>query len=281
MAIIQNKKILIVGANSLIASKIVAQLVNCHVVGLINNNDNRVDYNSFEKVHSSLNSLIKENKHFDLIFMIAAYIPYGKMDVPDKKLFISNIDIIAQIVKAYSESRIVFTSSVAVYGNPISRVIRIGSAFNNPNLYGLTKLAGETIIKMHKSYGIIRLSSLYGCGVTSDTFINRLIRQANEDNTIKIFGTGKRLQNYIHIDDAVEIMIKVAVLDENIVMLGVSKESHSNIEIANIVSEKTKANIIYVGIDESCDYLYDAEDCFKKISFYPQKEFKQSVIEMI
>jgi len=281
MAIIRRKEILIVGANSIFASKIIEQLENCHIVGLINNNDNRVDYNRFEKIYSNLDILIKDHKYFDLIFLIAAYIPYGKMELPDKRLLNSNIDLIAQIVKTYCESRIVYTSSVAVYGTPLNKVINIDSEFNNPNLYGLTKLAGETIIKMHKSYGIIRLSSLYGIGVTSDNFINRLIRQANEDKVIKIFGTGKRLQNYIHIDDAVEILIKVATLDENIVMLGVSKESHSNIEIANIVSEKTKSKIMHVGNDSSCDFIYEAEECFKKISFYPKKDFKQSVIELI
>jgi nucleoside-diphosphate-sugar epimerase len=281
MTIIKGKKILIIGANSVLVSKILTQLESCFVVGLINNNDNRVNYSNFFKIYSNFDLLIKEQKHFDIVFLIAAYIPYGNMDLPGKMLFNTNIDLIVKTVKTYEEARIVFTSSVSVYGTPQNDVINIDSAFNKPNLYGLSKLAGETIIKMQRSFGIVRLTSLYGIGVTSDTFINRIIKQAKTDRIIKIFGSGKRLQNYIHIEDAAEILIKVASLQENLVILGVSKESHSNLDIAQIISEKTNAKVVCEGIDLSNNYLYDAEECYKKISFHPQKEFKQGLIEMI
>ena len=66
--------------------------------------------------------------------------------------------------------RVVFTSSAAVYGAPLRTQVAEDPPLKPMNLYGVTKLAGEDLMRAyHDVYGVktvvLRLRNVYGVGV--------------------------------------------------------------------------------------------------------------------
>ena len=222
----------------------------------------------------------KEIDLFDYIFHLAATIPYKKENLPND-LFIENIHLTCELAKSYPLSRWIYASSVSVYGEASDTVCTIHSVIKNPNLYGLTKLACETIIRNLTSYAIIRFSSLVGPDVQTPTFIPIIIQQAKKEKNIYLFGKGIRQQNYMDYRDAASLMIHCAQREENLIGLGCSPNSVSNNEIAFMVSELCHAHIIMKEADEGPSYIYDNQGFFEKIGFRPYYTIQQTIKDMV
>jgi UDP-glucose-4-epimerase GalE len=132
-------------------------------------------------------------------------------------------------------SRIVFSSSASVYGEPQTDVITEDHPKNPTNPYGYTKLVVEHMLKAyHRAYGISSISFRYFCAAgnepscalgehhTPETHaIPALIETAlgirkefniYGDDFPTVDGTGVR--DYIHVDDLADAHIKALVLLE-------------------------------------------------------------------
>ncbi len=274
------KKKLIVGANSFIASKLVS-ILEGELVALINVSDDRIDYKKYKRVYSSFSELSKNEKNFDTIFHIASFIPYSKFNSPNKQFVINNIDLVSQISTNYSKSKIIFFSSVAVYGSNDDFPITIHSCFKQPSLYGLSKIAGEAIIKNHQKYAILRISSIWGKGIETDTFIPRLINQAKDRKKIVLYGRGLREQNYIHWSDLIQIAKKSEFLKENSVLLAVEKKNFSNYFLAKKIATKLKVQIDFIDLPESQSMIFNADETYKLINYTPIKSSGKDILELI
>src|SRR5271157_3727225 len=88
----------------------------------------------------------------------------GSMDTLDKKtLYDSNIALTWRIVDALpEETRIIFSSSISVYGKRLAKVPADEETRTHPDSnYSKTKLEAETIIKKHKDSVILRIGTIY------------------------------------------------------------------------------------------------------------------------
>jgi UDP-glucose 4-epimerase len=108
-------------------------------------------------------------------------------------------------------SRVVFTSSAAVYGNPVETPIKEGHQLRPTNLYGVTKLAAEKLLDAyHQSYGldtvILRFGNVYGVGLYThwETVIPKFVKQALNGRSLTIYGDGWQARDFIHIWDIVQ-----------------------------------------------------------------------------
>jgi nucleoside-diphosphate-sugar epimerase len=274
-------KTLIVGVNGFLASKLAERLKGNILVGLMHKNDFRVNRNIYSKIYNEINLLVKEEKYFNIIYLFGSYIPYGKFDNPDIEYVTNNIKLVIDLSLAFPTSRFIFSSSIAVYGQPCEEIIKLNTPFNNPSLYGLSKIAGEAIIKNFKSYAILRFSSIWGKGCNENTFIPRLIKQALDKKIITLYGDGSRKQNYIHYEDAIEMCLQVADLEENLVLLGVGTRNYTNLEIANAVAAYTGALIQFINEDTSPKMAFEANSSFEKIGYWPKKDIIKDFIELL
>src|SRR5690606_21925531 len=103
------------------------------------------------------------------------------------------------------------TSTVSVYeGIQDGRLIDESTPVSASTPYALSKLWGEQIVSKQRDFAILRLSSVYGAGMTPHTFIHRIIQQALDTGRITIFGRGDRLQNYIYVDDAANMLMQLS-----------------------------------------------------------------------
>ena len=139
------------------------------------------------------------------------------------------------------DSRVVYTSSAAIYGNPEVLPTPEDCPPKPVSFYGLSKLVGEEYCKMYMdSYGlevsIARISNAYGSrghGVIKD-FIDKIRLNKRK---LEVLGTGEQSRDFIHVSDVVNALVLSATMNEargQIFNVG-SGESMKIIELAKLM----------------------------------------------
>lgn len=281
----EKKSVLIVGANSLLSISIIKQLQSLNkyvfnILGVFNSNSNNIKNLDIELI--SYNEYLTTNRHFDFVFIIAAHIPYNNTLYFDENLINKNIALVSTISEKNKDSKLIFCSSVSVYGTEINEIFENTTA-NPETAYAISKLTGEFICKLHKKYSIMRLSSIYGKGINTPTFIPRAITQSKEKKAITLFGEGSRKQNYIHIKDAANYLIKAAFYKGNGVFLGTSKKEYSNLEISNLIVKHSTNNtkVIFEGEDNSKDTTYNCKQTIQTLKVENEISIEEGIKEMM
>lgn len=222
--------------------------------------------------------------HYDLVFHLAAKVPYGQMDVKDRELVNANIDLTSRLCKQFSTARLVFTSSISVYGDTQVKEITESTPINTSLLdsYAATKLAGELIVQQSQNYAIVRLSSLYGPKMFSKTFIPIIIKSAKRNRVITLFGDGERKQNYLFVEDAARLLLELAESKKSGVILGVSPEMLSNKQVAEQVRSFMPGVLIeYKGDDKSLSRNYQQQDPSNLIPAFNFTPFSKGLEQII
>lgn len=269
-------KVLVIGANGFLGRHLVKRclLKNWDTTCVYHTNKDFIPQN-LESIH--INNLDKLDNSYNLVFLLAAFIPYRDFDKAEKKLVDTNIKIMLKVVEKFKKSRIIFSSSVAIYGNHNS-IINEHSSFNNPNLYGLSKLSAEFILILHSNYQIVRFSSIYGTGMYPNTLIPRTIAEAKKNKKIILRGDGSRLQDYLYVEDAINYLILASERRESGIYLGVSGKSYSNKEVAKIIQKFIPGcKIEYNDEDQSASFVYNNSLTRQLLKFMPQFSLESSL----
>ncbi len=261
-----NKKVLITGGTGFLGSQLLEIMKgNNYEITLLLRKESKG--NNQLLTYRSTDELFKIENHFDVIFHLAGFIPYGEFDKPNQELTSTNILLTAKLSLRYPDAKFILASSVSVYGENFDLPLKINSNFVKPTLYGKSKLAAEAIVQNHNKYSIVRFSSLIGPNMKPISFVPRSIKQAKDNNLITIWGDGARKQNYLDVRDAARLILHVAYLTENDIILGIGENSVSNKQIVNLINLYHPTNIEYTGKDESPSFIYDDENNYKKINF--------------
>lgn len=276
----QQKKVIVIGGNGFLGREVVKQCLergwktDCAYFGKrdsINKESRAFKIEELEKIRPS----------YDIVFMLAAKIPYGKMDEPDLEMVEANIGLPIRVITHFKKSKIVFASSVSIYGDTRHTLNEL-SACSNPSLYGLSKLAGEYVIKNHSLYSIVRFASLYGKGMKAETFLPKIVANAKSNGKITLFGDGRRKQNYFHVRDAAELFILAGLTKSSDTYLGISNKSYSNLEVAKKIKKLLpKTKIEFTGEDNSASFVYNHSASYQKLGFLPKISLELGLKELI
>ena len=162
--------------------------------------------------------------HFDAIVHLAAIPGLERCLKNPSRAVLTNIYGTYNILEFARENdvgKVVFSSSAAVYGEPIMTPIPEEHPLNPLNLYGVTKLAAEKLMySYHRAYGlstvILRLGNVYGVGAYTywETVIPKFVRQALRGEALTIYGDGRQSRDFIHVLDVVKA-IELVLISEN------------------------------------------------------------------
>lgn len=196
---------------------------------------------------------------------------------------------VLEIARKYDVSRVVFSSSAAVFGNPIKTPIGEDHPRRPVNLYGVTKLAGEKLLESyHASYDLctvtLRFGNVYGVGVYTywETVIPKFVRQALGGKRLTIYGDGGQSRDFIHVWDiiqAIELMLKA---EDNVVAgeafnVGTGKPTPVN-AIAEMMSkelyESCGKNVKTVHVPPRKGEVYTPDFCLLPIKIESELKFK-------
>lgn len=161
----------------------------------------------------------------DAVFHLAALIEAGESVTHPQQFVDSNISATVNILEAMRRNNIkhfLFSSSAAVYGDPIKTPIQEDDRTLPVNPYGVTKLAMEGLVSSYvKSFGFsgigLRYFNLYGPEekhVPETHAIPRFIQQIQNDLPVSVYGDGGHVRDFIYIADVVSAHLNALSLLE-------------------------------------------------------------------
>ena len=150
---------------------------------------------------------------------------------------------LAAWAKARGISRLVYASTIAVYGTyrDQRRPYSEGDQPAPDDIYGVIKEAAEHSWTAVAGGTSLRLANVYGAGAGIDMGINgaveRFARAAASGGTIKIFGDGSQCIDYVHVDDVCAAFLATLERDELPPVLNIGGASPISIaEMADVAS---------------------------------------------
>lgn len=243
---LKNKKILVTGANGLIASNLVETLLylnndmdfSMDIYALCRNEekakkrfDNFMDNNSFHLIIQDVIEPLTCKVKFDYIYHAASSAHPGAFNMTPvdvmKANFIGTINLL-EYCKGQN-TRFVYVSSSEIYGENFENVQFFEESMNgsvNPTVfrscYPESKRASETLCECYKKqYGsdviIVRPAFIYGreiidSNVRADVYF---LRQVLNHKDIVLYSEGSQIRSYCYINDCISAMLFATLKGES------------------------------------------------------------------
>ena len=144
--------------------------------------------------------------------------PWGDLDVNCR----GNLVLLEALREHNRGAKIVFAGSRLQYGHPEHVPVSEDAPQEALCLHAIHKQTVEKYLALyHRLFGIrytvARITNPYGpgqpAGRTAYGVINRLIHLALTDRTLTIYGEGRQLRDYVHVDDTVSALLTMAESD--------------------------------------------------------------------
>ena len=146
--------------------------------------------------------------------------------------------------------KIIFSSSSEVYGEQEVFPISENASLTPKSNYGISKIAGEEYVKAYNQlyglkFNICRFFNLYGSGQKKDFVIPKFANAIKMGKSIKIYGDGKQIRSYCHVDDAANAIVNILQKgkDNSIYNVGNDTEPISVLDLAQKMVNISKKNI--------------------------------------
>ena len=233
------KNFLILGGNSIIGKKTVDFLKKENFVKSLSSKD--CNLLKKKEVETLLGNLKKK-----YVLIIFSFITENK---DSKSIFFKNLEMMSNVADALDINRIskiVFISSIEVYGQVPQNPILESNKENPRNLYGLAKFTCEQIFKLKiisKKLLILRLPGIYGYGDNFQSVIGKFINSAIKFKKITINSNGEDKRDFLNMDDFPKILNNLLLDNAFGIINVVSGKSHSIKYIAETISRYFKKQI--------------------------------------
>jgi nucleoside-diphosphate-sugar epimerase len=197
----------------------------------------------------------------EIVFHLASLIEAGESVEKPEKYIDYNINGTLSVLEAMRLNGVktfIFSSSAAIYGEPIQVPIKEDDRTIPINPYGMTKLAMEGLLRAyveaHDFTGVaLRYFNLYGPGEHHQPethAIPRFIEQVYKGEEVTVWGDGSHQRDYVYIDDIVDAHLKTLELvvqqPQKYHYLNLSTENPNSVmEIVEIIGQvmNKKTNI--------------------------------------
>lgn len=186
-----------------------------------------------------VNSLVA---HTDYVFHLAArnIIASTRNPLEDFQTNIGGTLNILLSTREYRPERLIYTSSVSVYGNPRYLPINEDDQISLLTPYAVSKYGGEGYCQaFYESYQVpvvvVRFSNIYGigqdplnpyCGVVA-----KFMQSAKAGKPLEIHGDGQQTRDFTYVNDAIEAVVIAALsakAEGEVFNIGTSIETNIN-----------------------------------------------------
>ncbi|MBW7955739.1 NAD-dependent epimerase/dehydratase family protein [Patescibacteria group bacterium] len=162
----------------------------------------------------------------DTVFHLAALIEAGESVKFPQRFVDVNISGTVSVLEAMRQNGVknfIFSSSAAVYGEPLHTPIKEDDRTLPINPYGMTKLAMEALVSSYvASYQMtgvgLRYFNLYGPEEHHEPeshAIPRFIHQIETGQEVTVWGSGEHQRDFIYITDVVDAHLQAIALCQN------------------------------------------------------------------
>lgn len=287
---IKGKKILVTGSGGFIGRHLVERLKNDGAY--VSTFDIAEGQNIEDR--KKLASII--SRKLDIIYHLAGLSGSQQSILRSEQFFkintIGTLNLIEEVVKNSPKTKLVISSSRLEYGPPQYLPVDENHPTRPNSVYGLSRLAATQIAMVYHArvnldVVILRTSNVYGhhhrIGFSGYNIVNHFIDLAKQNKTLKIFGNGKQLRDYLYIDDLIEAFIKAAAASGSVYNLGFGE----GIEFGKMARLITKivgrGNVVHTPWPkdlrdlETGSYVSDITKIRKELGFSPKFSFEEGI----
>lgn len=173
-----------------------------------------------EDISNSLEMLHLISGADTLIHLAHTTVPGLSMENPSYDVdsnVVQTVGWVSRIAETSTSRIIYFSSGGTVYGIPRFDLIDENHPTNRTCSYGIAKLMNEKYLQMYSRLAavrctVLRPSNIYGNCQRLDKcqgLIGILANKALQGKSVEIWGDGKTLRDYIHVDDVVKAVLQV------------------------------------------------------------------------
>lgn len=182
--------------------------------------------------------------------------------------------------------KFIYISSIQVIGKPTTPIITEEHPVTPQTTYHITKFFGEQVLFLPKNLElspiILRISSPIGEGMNPSTIVPIFLRTALRNETIFVYGTGKREQNYVDVKD-IAFAVHLALQSKKSGVYNIAgKTCISNLDLAILCKTLvcSKSNILlnqYPDPEESQKWNISLDKAEHDLSFIPKYDLSESL----
>lgn len=172
---------------------------------------------------NSMNYIVRDK---DYIFHLAGqndHVLSLKNPFPDIDINIKGVAVLLEACKEFNKDvKVIYTGTRGEYGSAVHLPVKEDDPINPKGIYELSSLTAQKLFRIyHDNHGIksitLRLTNIYGerAQMQHHRFgvANWFIRLAIDDQTIKVFGDGSILRDFLYIQDTTNAILKSASCD--------------------------------------------------------------------
>ena len=274
---IKDKTIIVTGGFGFIGQHVVEKLLNLKAKRIIILDsldygsedktflsDNRVHFHKIKLGSVSEEEIVNQISGADYCIHLAAEKSKSK-NIPDNilKCNVNGTYVLLNALVKAGIKKIIFSSSLYVYGKTNKNGFNEKDVFNPHTIFGVTKCAGESLLKfMSQKYDLnyvcLRYFFVYGPkqyqGTGYKSVIIKNFQRLLNNSPPVVFGNGQQIQDHVYIDDVVNATIKS--LENQYVNVCYNIGSNDRCSINDLIKKMMKIenksmNIEYKDADET------------------------------
>jgi UDP-glucose 4-epimerase len=216
-------KVLVTGGAGFVGSHVVDTLIeNKHEVvvcdSLVSGSEENIHpearYYKVDIRSHKIEELFKQEKP-EIVYHLAAQSvvpPSIKDPMYDESVNVGGTLNVLEMMKKYEAKKIIYSSSAAVYGNPVELPVKEDHPIQPVSPYGLSKWIAEHYLALyHRIYGIdytvFRYANIYGPRQTPEGeggVVSIFVDQIKKGETPTINGDGRHTRDYIYVGDVAQ-----------------------------------------------------------------------------
>lgn len=198
--------------------------------------------------------------------------------------FIGTVNVL-EFCRQHDVKRIIFSSSMSVYGKKFSGIIHESTNLHPDSPYSLSKkFAEDAIIQYSQLYGlrysILRYSSVYGPGQSHRHVLSRIIEKCIYNQEVSLERDSFR--NFIFVQDSATATVSCLKMQGNCILNIASKDNTSLMEAALEIKKQLKSDSkILCAKSSENSFKIDTSMAQRRISFKPKYSFTSGISKTI
>jgi UDP-glucose 4-epimerase len=278
-------RVFITGGAGFIGTHLCQKLAQIHDVTIYDNFSNSIQENFQSKPQKvsiisgdilDYQKLSSAMKNHNIVIHLAAKIDVINSIINPEPTFETNVKGTQNVLDSCvlnGITKIIATSSAAIYQNVSDGVINEENKIEPLSPYGKSKLEMEKIITNSKiDSTILRLFNVYGSNSTAGVIVN-FKENIQNNKPLTIFGDGKAIRDFVHVDDVINGMV-LSISSKSGIFNIASGNGTSINDLAKLFIHLSgkKSEIIFKPArdDEIIHSVADIHLAQKELGFFPQ-----------
>ncbi|MDY6777481.1 MAG: GDP-mannose 4,6-dehydratase, partial [Candidatus Nanohaloarchaea archaeon] len=187
--------------------------------------------------------------------------------------------------------RFVHVSTDEVYGSIEEGSFDESAPLNPSSPYSASKAGADCVVNaMWETYGlpisVVRPTNVYGPRQLPEKLIPKFILNALNDDTLRLYGDGSNIRQWLFVDDACRAVRKVIEEGGNEIYNMAGKDELSNLEVTKMILQETgkpEELIDFVEDRKGHDFRYSLDDSKirDELGFEPETGFEEGLSETV